>query len=89
MNEIVDLCPGDLTGADFRALVNEAAMNAVRRVIASKEQSESNNDDGGSSDGEACTPEHRDFVIAANNVQPSVTSEQLESYKKMHRDMNK
>ena len=75
LEEVVNVCPTNMTGADFYGLTSEAAMNAVRRHIEDIES-------GRCVEGH-CVIEQDDFVFAAKRVVPSLTDEQLANYKRV------
>lgn len=81
LEEIIDKCPDNLTGADFRSLVNDAAMNSIRRHISKikSDQVVEKSDN--------CLVEQEDLLLAAQNLLPSVTSEQLAGYRQIHESM--
>ncbi|XP_076815672.1 peroxisomal ATPase PEX6-like isoform X2 [Clavelina lepadiformis] len=80
-DEVVKVCPANMTGADFYALTTEAAMNSVRRRIADLE---ANKD---ASAAEPCLVEQDDLLEAAANIVPSVNSEQIANYKRVKAEM--
>jgi len=81
LEDIIEKCPDNMTGADFRSLVNDAAMNAIRRHInkIQIEKTEMNCDN--------CPVEQVDLLLAAQNLLPSVTNEQLTGYQQIHENM--
>lgn len=77
LESVLEACQSGMTGADFRALVNEATMNGIRRCIV-------NNDHESE-----CYVMQDDLLLAAHNTTPSVTSKQLDNYKQIHQTMSK
>ena len=71
LEEVVDACPPNMTGADFYGLTSEAALNAVRRHISQLES--------GDISSTSCLIEQSDFLDAAAHVVPSLTDDQLDS----------
>jgi len=85
LDEVVEKCPPNLTGADFRGLVNEAAMNSIRRRIKEEQKTS----DSESKIRSPCLVQQNDFLLAASNIKPSLQTEQLESYKNIYKFMSK
>ena len=75
MEEVIDACPANMTGADFYGLTSEAALNAVRRRISLLEEGEELSGQ--------CVVEHEDFLGAAAHIVPSLTDSQLDNYKRV------
>nr|CAB3264791.1 peroxisome assembly factor 2-like [Phallusia mammillata] len=81
LEEVVQRCPLNITGADFYALACDAAMNAIRRHIQLAESR------GSLDDQSECVVMQDDLLRAAESIVPSVNAEQLENYKRVKADM--
>lgn len=77
LDEMIDRCPHNLTGADFSALASECMMNCYRRMIHQHEV------EGTGLDTENVLVETSDVERAFNNMKPSVSSVELERYKRI------
>lgn len=74
LEQVVDKCPANLTGADFYALCSNALLNAIRRRIQRSEKAELIQED---------------FELAIENLVPSVSNEELARYEKIRREFTK
>ena len=82
LGDVIDACPARMTGADFHALANAAAMNAVRRAVSHAEQ---HNDHSSLQ----CAIEQDDLLLAASTTVPSVTKQQMENYNRISQVIGK
>ncbi|XP_066281177.1 peroxisomal ATPase PEX6-like [Branchiostoma lanceolatum] len=76
LENVVDKCPYNMTGADFYALCSDAMLNAIRRKI---EQLEA----GLPVDQTDVTVEEQDFITALQTLEPSVSTSELDRYKQL------
>jgi len=83
LSDVIDRCPDNITGADFHALANEAAMNAVRRHILMLEASDVTNEES------SCEVQQGDLLKAAASIVPSLSRDQLENYKRVRSQMTR
>jgi len=77
LGSVIDACPSNMTGADMHALAQSAAMNAVRRAV--KNQVEDHD----------CCINQEDLLLAASELVPSVSVEQMDNYKRIAQVMGK
>ncbi|XP_028398673.1 peroxisome assembly factor 2-like [Dendronephthya gigantea] len=78
LGDLVDMCPENLTGADFYALCSNALLNAIKRQILKQ--------DAGTAKAELT---QQDFELAIENLVPSVSNEELRHYEKIQWEFNK
>ncbi|XP_077989979.1 peroxisomal ATPase PEX6-like [Glandiceps talaboti] len=83
LEDIVEKCPMNLTGADFYSLCADAMLNAVKRKITALEQEEN----PGSPD--SISVEADDFLTALKYLTPSVSSEELLHYQSIQQQFNR
>ncbi|XP_035666176.1 peroxisome assembly factor 2-like [Branchiostoma floridae] len=76
LENVVDQCPYNMTGADFYALCSDGMLNAIRRKI---EQLEA----GLPVDQTDVTVEEQDFITALQTLEPSVSISELDRYKQL------
>ncbi|XP_077969633.1 peroxisomal ATPase PEX6-like [Styela clava] len=74
LDEVIEACPDNMTGADFYALTSEALMNAIRRRIKLEESYETEETEKTI---DPLTVEHLDFMKAVRNINPSVSKKEL------------
>ena len=74
--ELLDVIPRNLTGADFKALASDAVMCCIKRMIRSHEK-----DKKLSLNKEEAIVTSADFMEAISNCSPSVSLDELERYK--------
>ncbi|CAB4011687.1 peroxisome assembly factor 2-like, partial [Paramuricea clavata] len=72
LGDIIDMCPENLTGADFYALCSNALLNAIRRQILDQ--------DSAATKAELT---QQDFELAIENLVPSVSDVELKHYEKI------
>ena len=77
MGSVIDACPTNMTGADMHALARSAAMNAVRRAVKN------------SGEAEDCCINQEDLLLAASQLVPSVSLDQMSNYKRIAQVMGK
>ena len=81
LDDIIDICPTNLTGADFSFLASEAVMSCYRRLIEQHEKQRVplNPDDAVIS--------MSDFNAALDTLVPSVSFAELERYKSIRHEI--
>ncbi|XP_064623375.1 peroxisomal ATPase PEX6-like [Lineus longissimus] len=82
LEAVVERCPPNMTGADFYALCSDAVLCAVKKKITLVEQ-------GKCSEEEKLVVEEDDFFSALSTLQPSVSLEELQSFKEIHANLKK
>lgn len=82
LGAVVEICPPNMTGADFYALTSAATMNAIRRRIQLLETSE-NNADLLKDKQEPLAVKQIDFIDAVKEITPSVSDVEISRYLKI------
>ena len=78
MDDVAELCPLTFTGADFKALCNEAMRKAIREKLEERGRVGEGGRGGG---GGGITLEMRHFKEASQNLTPSVSEADMAYYK--------
>lgn len=81
LDEIVSLCPPNITGADFYGICSNAWSNAVRKLIVKIENKEIK--DGDKLSAKDVIVGLEDFKQAIKNVKPSISPEDLLYFEKL------
>lgn len=84
MEEVAELCPFTFTGADFKALCNEALRKAIRETLDQRKReidSEKVKEEKRESSGKAIEVEMKHFHEASQHITPSVSERDMEYYR--------
>ncbi|XP_044764883.1 peroxisome biogenesis protein 6-like isoform X2 [Coccinella septempunctata] len=85
LEDIVKLCPSNISGADFYGICAESWMHAVRRTIQQCENGPKDVRNFTEKDVEVGTD---DFIYALRSVKPSITSKDLMYFEKLKREIS-
>jgi SpoVK/Ycf46/Vps4 family AAA+-type ATPase len=89
LENVVNQCPTNLTGADFYALCSDALMNAIREQVMKLEAEAKKQPDllselrRGKQSNVIIQVEERHFLEALKSLTPSVSNEELQRYKSL------
>jgi hypothetical protein len=78
IENFIDLCPGNLTGADFYAITNRARQHALRRIINVLESQDGNVNDFN----EIIEISECDFLKVLDSFVPTLNDSTLLDYEK-------
>ncbi|KAJ8936011.1 hypothetical protein NQ318_000669 [Aromia moschata] len=83
--EVVRMCPPNITGADFYGICSNAWLSAVRKLIEAVQAGQLEADQINQED---VVVDFEDFSVAVANVKPSITSEDLEYFDKLKKELS-
>ncbi|KRT81407.1 AAA protein, partial [Oryctes borbonicus] len=85
LDEIVRMCPENISGADFYGLCSGAWMSAARHLIERVERGELNNDDVSH---ENVIVDTVNFIDALKSIKPSINPEDMRYFKQLKQEFS-
>ncbi|KAL3275964.1 hypothetical protein HHI36_020696 [Cryptolaemus montrouzieri] len=85
LENVIKICPENISGADFYGICANAWNNAVRRII---QDSENGARDVKNLSGKDVIVEFIDFKKALSSVKPSITEEDLKYFEKLRKEIS-